>query len=121
MLAVQGQGEEGIAQLRQGLAIWQAMGAEMARPHWLALLAEVYGRTEQAEKGLPLLDEALAAVNSTGEREYEAELYRLKGQLTLQSQISFGQVFGSISDASGHVRSPEHAAPNIWYPIGDRS
>ncbi len=86
-LAVQGQGEEGITQLRQGLAIWQAMGAEMARPHWLALLAEVHGRTEQSEKGLPLLDEALAAVNNTGEREYEAELYRLKGQLTLRTVV----------------------------------
>ena len=35
-----------------------------------------------------MLAEALAVVNSTGERVYEAELYRLKGQLTLQSKVS---------------------------------
>jgi class 3 adenylate cyclase/predicted ATPase len=113
-LAMQGQGEEGIAQLRQGLAIWQAMGAEMARPHWLALLAEVYGRTEQSEKGLPLLDEALAVVNNTGEREYEAELYRLKGQLTLQSKTSLGQVSdkSQASQDMSEVPNTQHLAPS---------
>jgi predicted ATPase len=51
------------------------------------LLAEAYGKTGQVEKGLTALTEALAAVDSTGERWYEAELYRLKGQLRLQSQV----------------------------------
>jgi predicted ATPase len=89
VLAAQGEGEQGIAQIRQGLSTWQAMGAEMARPHWLALLAEGYGTAGRAEEGLPLLTEALAVVKHTGEREYEAELYRLKGQLMLQQfQVS---------------------------------
>jgi predicted ATPase len=34
-----------------------------------------------------VLAEALAQVDKTGERFYEAELYRLKGTLTLQSQV----------------------------------
>ena len=38
-------------------------------------------------EGLTALAEALAAVNKTGERYYEAELYRLKGTLTLQSEV----------------------------------
>ena len=38
----------------------------------------------QAEEGLTVLAEALAVVDKTGERFYEAELYRLKGELTLQ-------------------------------------
>ena len=83
-LAEQGQGEEGIAQMRQGLAAWRATGAEMARPYCLALLAEAYGKVGQAEEGLTVLAEALAVVDKTGERFYEAELYRLKGELTLQ-------------------------------------
>ena len=61
-LAEQGQGEEGIAQMRQGLAAWQATGAELGRPHFLALLAEAYGNVGQAEEGLHVLAEALAAV-----------------------------------------------------------
>jgi predicted ATPase len=56
------------------------------RPHFLALLAEAYGKARQAEEGLTVLAEALAAVNKTGERYYEAELHRLKGELTLQAK-----------------------------------
>ena len=82
-LAVQGQ-EEGIAQIRQGLAALRATGGEVSRPYFLALLAEAYGKVGQAEEGLTALAEALAQVDKTGERYYEAELYRLKGQLTLQ-------------------------------------
>jgi predicted ATPase len=42
---------------------------------------------EQAEEGLTLVAEALAMVHQTGEWYYEAELYRLKGTLTLQSKV----------------------------------
>ncbi len=83
-LAEQGQGEEGITQMRQGLAAYQATGAEIARPYFLALLAEAYGKVGQVEEGLSVLAEALALVDKTGERFYEAELYRLTGELTLQ-------------------------------------
>jgi hypothetical protein len=44
----------------------------------------VYGKIGQAEEGLNAVSEALALINSTGERSFEAELYRLKGELTLQ-------------------------------------
>ena len=87
-LAEQGQGEEGIARMREGLAALQAMGAELARPFFLALLAEAYGKVGQAEEGLTLLAEALDVVNKTGECISEAEPYRLKGELTLaQSSV----------------------------------
>jgi predicted ATPase len=84
---MQGQGEEGIAQIHRGLAACQATGAAVTRPYFLALLAESYGKTEQIEEGLTALAEALAAVDRTGERVFEAELYRLKGELTLQSSV----------------------------------
>jgi predicted ATPase len=83
-LAEQGQGEEGITQIRQGMAAFQALGQELGRPYHFALLAGAYGKVGQVEEGLSVLVEALALVDKTGERFYEAELYRLKGQLTLQ-------------------------------------
>src|SRR5262249_56893238 len=49
-----------------------------------ALLAEAHGIIGQPEAGLAVLTEALTLVNTTGERWYEAELYRLKGELLLQ-------------------------------------
>jgi adenylate cyclase len=83
-LAMQGHGEEGIALLRQGLAAFRATGAEFHRPVYLALLAEAYGEIGRYEEGLNTVAEALDAVDKTGERFYEAELYRIKGELTLQ-------------------------------------
>ncbi len=112
-LAEQGQREEGLAQIHQGLAAWQATGAELWRPYVLTLLAEAYGKTGQTEEGLAVLVEALATVDKTGERLYEAELYRLKGELTLAqssgqrlaSRIKTGlgsNVQGLESEAEGY-------------------
>jgi predicted ATPase len=91
-LAEQGQGEAGIAQMRQGLAAWQALGAELFRPYYLALLAEAYGKGGQSEEGMRVVTEALALVAQSGEHRGEAELYRLKGTLMLQSKTSHGPV-----------------------------
>jgi predicted ATPase len=86
-LAEQGQSVEGIAQMRQGIAAWRATGAELQRPYYLALLAEAHGKAGQADEGLRVLAEALSAVHTTGERQHEAEIYRLKGELLLQQDV----------------------------------
>ena len=83
-LAMQGQGEAGMAQMLQGLEALQATGAVLRRPYYLAVLAEVYGRLQQAREGLTLLTAALEVVHKSAERIHEAELYRLKGELLLQ-------------------------------------
>ena len=83
-LAMQGHGAEGLTQLRQGLDAYRATGAEFQRPHFLGMLAEVHGSMGQPEAGLAALSEALALIETTGERYYEAELHRLKGELLLQ-------------------------------------
>ncbi len=67
-LAEQGQVEEGIAQMRQGLATCQAIGVGTFQSYNLALLAEAYGKAGQAEEGLAALAEALALVDKSGER-----------------------------------------------------
>ena len=84
-LAAQGQGAEGIAQMHQAVAARRAAGAKLVLPYWLAMLAEAYGGMRQAAEGLVLVAEALAVVNTTGERHWEAELYRLKGELLLHA------------------------------------
>jgi len=47
-------------------------------------LAEAYRKDGQVEEGLTTVVEALAFVERTEERFYEAELHRLKGELTLK-------------------------------------
>jgi predicted ATPase len=85
-LAVQGQVVEGIAQLREGFATWRALGGERvpAWPWFLALWAEACSHAGQLGEGLCALDEVLRRVQHKEERLYEAEVYRLKGELLLQ-------------------------------------
>jgi class 3 adenylate cyclase/predicted ATPase len=82
-LAEHGLPAEGVAQIHQGLAAWRIAGQELARPYYLALLAEAYGRAGQAEEGLSVLEEALTVAHTNRDCFYEAELYRLKGELLL--------------------------------------
>jgi class 3 adenylate cyclase/predicted ATPase len=86
-LAAAGQLEEGIGRMQEGLAEVWATATEVVAPYWLALLAETYGKMGQSEEGLATLAEASALVRRSGEQWYEAELYRLKGTLTLQSPV----------------------------------
>jgi predicted ATPase len=83
-LMAQGQGTAGIAQMHQGLAGYRATGAAMGQTYLRALLVEGYGKVGQVDTGLRLLAEALAEVERTEERVWEAELYRLKGKLLLR-------------------------------------
>jgi len=82
-LVEQGQAEEGLAQLREGIAGWTATGAVLLQPYFLALLAEAHARMAHVDEGLSTLVEALTIVERTGERHLEAELYRLKGELQI--------------------------------------
>ena len=60
----------------------------MLVPYWLALLAGAYSRNGQAEEGLAAITEALAEIDRTCERFWEAELHRLKGQLLLENDAA---------------------------------
>jgi predicted ATPase/class 3 adenylate cyclase len=82
-LADNGQAEDGIAEIRRGLADYAATGAELWLSYFLGLLAEAEGRADRAGAGLSNVDEALARVERTGVRWFEAELYRLRGELNL--------------------------------------
>jgi len=82
-LVQQGQSEEGIAQMRQGVRAYQATGAQVGQLYFLGLLSETYGAIGQAEEGLAMLIEALTIIDTTEQRWWQPELYRLKGELLL--------------------------------------
>jgi class 3 adenylate cyclase/predicted ATPase len=83
-LAIQGQGEEGLAQVRQGIAAWRATGAALAVPHFCTLLAEVSAHLGHTADGLQALAEAHTLVEQHDERYWEAEVCRLRGVLLLR-------------------------------------
>jgi predicted ATPase len=88
VLVEQGHTAAGIAQMHEGLRAYRATGARMEQTHGLALLAEAYRRDGQTAAGLAVLADALEAVRTTGEHCYEAELYRLKGELLLATSAT---------------------------------
>ena len=83
-LAMQGQGEEGMAQVRQGIASSRATGAALNVPYFCTLLADVCGHLGHTEDGLQALAEAHTLVEQHEERWWEAEVYRLRGVLLLR-------------------------------------
>ena len=83
-LSEQGREQEGIDRMREGLAALEVTATAVVRPHFLALLAEALSKLERIDEASALLDEATAIVDNNGERYYEAELYRLKGELLLK-------------------------------------
>lgn len=79
-----GESAEGAAQVRQGMEAYRATGAKLQLPHFMISLAEAARDLGRPEEGLEVLAEALALVEDTGERQMEAELYRLRGELLLE-------------------------------------
>jgi hypothetical protein len=68
----------------QGLDAYQAIVGGVALPHYYALLTEAYVCADQPKEGLALLTDAQAVGRCTGDRWWEAELYRLQGTLLLR-------------------------------------
>jgi predicted ATPase len=82
-LVSQGQVADGLAQTQAGLAAYRAAGVGLGLSRWLVLLAEVYGRTGRVAEGRTLLAEACAALHK-GQRNHEAEVYRVQGEVLAQ-------------------------------------
>jgi DNA-binding SARP family transcriptional activator/predicted ATPase len=72
---------EHIAHLRAAIIGFRATGARLRLPYYLALLAQVYGQATQATDGLAAIEEALAEARAHNEHWWDAELYRLRGEL----------------------------------------
>ena len=103
-VAEQGQVEEGMAQMRQSIAAYkevfglQAPGAEGERPYLLALLAEAYGKVEQTQEGLRVLDEALIAAQ-------KGEVAGIAGRNKSEPPVAVaGQAHRGIRPAGAHLR-----------------
>jgi class 3 adenylate cyclase/predicted ATPase len=110
-LAMQGQGEVGMAQVRQGIAAWRATGAALNVPYLCTMLAEVCDHLRHTEDGLQALAEAHTLVEQHAERWWEAEVYRLRGRLAP----------AAAEDIAGGGRSLVAAGPGRRPPPGGKS
>jgi predicted ATPase len=97
--AEQENGGAGIARLCQGIGEYRAMGTKLFVPYYLSLLAAAHLEHGDAAAGLAAAAEAVEVAAGTGERIWDAEIYRLKGELLLaldpvnesQAEIAFRQ------------------------------
>jgi predicted ATPase len=91
LLVEQGQKQTGIVQMLKGMALER--GGVTWDSYCSALLAEAYRTAGQSAEGINVVSGALATAHQTECRYYEAELYRIKGDLLL------GQAVGDEAQA----------------------
>ena len=112
-LAHGGHPEDGIAELNQGIAAYRATGGELFMPFLLAVHAETRQKTgHPGEDLLDLLSEAASRTSMTGERCYEAELHRLRGECVL-SLASSDQAVAEASFQQA-IEVARHQKAKMW-------
>ena len=77
----QGLVDEGIQQMRQGIVAYRTTGAEVGLVHFLTVLSEMYAAGGQFAEATTIISEALTMMQRNDNRYWEAEVYRLKGEL----------------------------------------
>jgi predicted ATPase len=75
---------DGEAEMREGLALWNEMNYGLFAPLTGTLLAEREAEAGRVEFGLATLDARLAAVEQIGQRWFDAEVHRVRGELLLK-------------------------------------
>ena len=83
-MATDGQADDGIAEIEKGISAYRETQMGLRQPYYLALLAEIFGKTGREADGLNAVNEAIEFTDTSGERSWEAELHRLKGELLLK-------------------------------------
>jgi class 3 adenylate cyclase/predicted ATPase len=83
-LALQGQGEAGLGQVRQGIAASRSTGAALHVQYYWTVQADVAAHLGHTADGLQALAEAYTLVEQHEERWWEAEVCRLRGVLLLR-------------------------------------
>ena len=83
-LAKLGQQHSGLELLQRALTVFRTIGASNLTPFMLCIFAELSMDVGQVREGLEAIDEGLNATGATGMHYYDAELYRIKGELMLR-------------------------------------
>jgi predicted ATPase/class 3 adenylate cyclase len=86
--AMEGKPEKGVVELQQGIAAMRAIRAGIWHPFRCSMLAEAFDLVGNAREGLQCLAEAQTLMDQTGERWWEAEIYRLQGTLLLRYSMA---------------------------------
>jgi ATP/maltotriose-dependent transcriptional regulator MalT len=123
-----GAGDQGLSKIGTQVELAKSIGSSQFQTHLLALLAEAHLTKCQYWAGLQVIAEALEAAHG-GERFYEAELYRLRGELlraqnskSEQIESSFLRSYEIATSQKAHLLSLRSSISlaRLWQERGRR-
>jgi len=85
MLALIGEASDSVQMINSGMTAWQSTGATVWVPLYLSYLARAYAQLGQVDDAWRCIGEAITTMETTKERWYEAEVYRVAGEIALKS------------------------------------
>jgi class 3 adenylate cyclase/tetratricopeptide (TPR) repeat protein len=88
--------QEGLAQMARAQSLWSRTGAKLNLTYFQTLRAQMLGRCGRQQEALDLIEQTLSLVQSHGEAYFEAEMWRVKGELLLQSPATARRSSGAI-------------------------
>ena len=98
---------DAVSLIHKGLAYWNEKGSNLGRGYFLCLLAETHMRRDEWAQSMDALSQAQAFTNETDERYWEAERFRLSGELLMrqgqsseQAEIFFQQALAKARELS---------------------
>jgi DNA-binding SARP family transcriptional activator/tetratricopeptide (TPR) repeat protein len=89
-----------VADLRAAIVEFKSTGARLRLPYYCWLLACLCQRFGQPESGLAAIQEGLAAAEASGERWWDAELYRTRAELMLASGSDTEHIEAALAQAA---------------------
>ena len=109
LLIERGEAQEGIQSIRSGIANLQARNISMYGSFHAALLALAYKRANRIDDAFASINDALRFVEQSGERFYEAEIHRLRGEwlLAYSRASATGEIEGCFRKAIEIARKQE--------------
>jgi class 3 adenylate cyclase/predicted ATPase len=84
VLAQSGKASEALQMITSGITMYRSTGSRLYLPIFLSHLSKAYGELGQFDQAWRYTGEAMAAVETTKERWYEAEIHRVTGEIALK-------------------------------------
>ena len=98
-------GDSGIDLMQRSLASFRKMGVVSLTAYMLTRLAQAYGMTGDHDTAMKLVEEGIAHSEQTGERVFEAEFFRLRGEIRRQVENNFDAARDDLNKAITIARS----------------
>lgn len=81
--ALTGKASDAIAMIPAGIAAWKSSGSIVFVPWYVGHMATAYAERGQFDEAWRHIDEALKAVETTGETWCESDIHRMAGEIAL--------------------------------------